>query len=58
MTESQPLTTEQLLQMYRHVKGLVSILESMLIERGAINPISRYSSQTAYSVTSTIKVSD
>ena len=55
--EPESFTTDQLLQMYRHLKGLLPLLEMMLIQRGAINPISRYVSQTVHTPYSSVKVS-
>ena len=34
---TKEVPTETLLQMYRHSKGLLTILEPVLMERGAIN---------------------
>ena len=55
--ETDTPTTEQLLLMYRHIKGVLPLLEAMLIQRGALNPMRRYESQPMTQFTGTAKVS-
>lgn len=54
--ETKDIPTEQLLQVYQHLKGMLIPLEAILIQRGAINPMRRYQ-YTVTSFTTTAKVS-